>query len=240
MTPEGQTILEMLECVAADRRTRRDDDALAARVLAVKRFQHARFARTYSDLLGQPRYAQAARYFLDDLYGPHDFTARDDQFVRIVPALVRLFPHEIVLTVLALARLHALTEAMDSAMGLALPDGALGAAAYTRAWQWVGRGADREAQIALMLDVGMALDRLTRNRMLRHTLRLMRGPARAIGLESLQSFLERGFDTFREMRGAGEFLGTIASRERALAAALFAVDPAALETGRPAGLGDLP
>jgi hypothetical protein len=50
----------------------------------------------------------------------------------------------------------------------------------------------------------------------------MRGPAAAAGLGALQGFLERGFDTFRDMSGAEVFLSTIASRERALAARLFA------------------
>ena len=51
---------------------------------------------------------------------------------------------------------------------------------------------------------------------------LMRVPARAAGLGRLQTFLELGFDTFRDMRGADEFLNTVAGRERSLAAALFA------------------
>ena len=61
---------------------------------------------------------------------------------------------------------------------------------------------------------------LTRNPLLRHTLRLMRGPARAAGLGELQRFLESGFDTFKAMGGAREFLSIIAARERALARAL--------------------
>ncbi len=73
----------------------------------------------------------------------------------------------------------------------------------------------------LMLQVGGALERYTRNPLLRHSLRLMRAPAQAAGLGALQSFLENGFDTFREMRGAREFLDTIANRERELAARLF-------------------
>ena len=75
-----------------------------------------------------------------------------------------------------------------------------------------------------MLAVGRALDRYTRNPLLRHSLRLMRTPAKAAGLSALQQFLETGFDTFREMDGADEFLGTIATRERDLAARLFAID----------------
>jgi len=73
-----------------------------------------------------------------------------------------------------------------------------------------------------MLDVGQALDALTRKPLLRHSLRLMRGPAMAAGLSALQRFLETGFDTFRAMRGAEGLLDTIARRERSLAAELFA------------------
>jgi hypothetical protein len=55
---------------------------------------------------------------------------------------------------------------------------------------------------------------------------LMRGPARAAGLADLQTFLERGFDTFRAMKGAEQFLAWVAQRERTLVATLFLVDPA--------------
>src|SRR5512137_1032662 len=99
MNADGIAILAHLNTVAAERERRRADPALDARVRAVKHYQHARFAKTYTDLLAQPRFTRAAQFFLDDLYGPRDFTERDTQFARIVPGLVRLFPHEIVATV---------------------------------------------------------------------------------------------------------------------------------------------
>lgn len=221
MSPDGQTILRYLGEVSAQRRLRAADAVLAGRVRVVKQFQHARFENTYADLLAQPRYAKAAGFFLEDLYGPGDFTARDDQFARIVPGLVRLFPHEIVQTVAALGELHALSETLDTAMGAALPSPALDGTLYGQIWRAVGHSADRERQIALMGAVGSALDRYTRRAMLRHSLRVMRTPAQAAGLGALQRFLETGFDTFREMRGAEFFLSTIATRERELAARLF-------------------
>jgi len=58
--------------------------------------------------------------------------------------------------------------------------------------------------------------------LLRNALRLMRGPAQAAGLAELQRTLESGFDTFKAMKGAEEFIAFIAKRERALAEALFA------------------
>ena len=46
----------------------------------------------------------------------------------------------------------------------------------------------------------------------------------AAGLNLLQRFLENGFDTFKAMRGASEFLGTIERRELAMIDALFSGD----------------
>jgi len=208
--------------VEAARAQRHGDAVLAAAVAAVKGFQHARFEATYADLLANPRYTRAARFFLEDLYGPGDFTQRDAQFARVVPALVRLFPAELVGTVLQLAQLHALSERLDSAMAAAVGEAPLDGRSYGFAWRMVGESEARRRQIDLMLAVGTALDRYTRSTLLRHTLRLMRGPAQAAGLGALQSFLESGFDTFKGMGGAGGFLATIEQRERALAEHLFA------------------
>ena len=222
MNEQGHHILQRLHDVASERARRAADHRLAERVSALKRYQHARFQNTYADLLSSARYGRAARFFLEDLYGPADFSQRDGQFARIVPGLVRLFPHEIVDTVVALGDLHALSEQLDTAMSLAISTAKLDGLSYAEAWRDVGRPEERERQIALMLAVGDALDRYTRNPLLRHSLRIMRGPARAAGVGVLQSFLENGFDTFREMQGAREFLDTVARRERAFAAQLFA------------------
>lgn len=206
------------------------------RVQALKAYQQCRFAHTYADLLATPRYGAAARFFLDELYGPSDFSHRDAQFARVVPALVRLFPRDVVATVATLAGLHALSEQLDSAMAHALDGPEVDALAYVAAWRSVGHAREREQQVALTLDVGRELDTLTRKPLLRHSLRMMRGPARAAGLSALQGFLESGFDTFLAMRGAQEFLSTVSTREHALLSALFdAEDAAAFKA-----LGQLP
>jgi hypothetical protein len=221
--------------VQAERDRRGDHPALAAGVAAVKHYQHARFAGTYADMLAHPRYSRAAAFFLEDLYGPTDFTQRDAQFARVVPALVRLFPAELVETVLRLAQLHALSEQLDTAMAQALAGALVDGRRYGGAWRQVGRPEQRARQIDLMLAVGSALDRYTRSLLLRNTLRLMRGPAQAAGLGALQGFLETGFDTFKAMNGAQGFLSLIEQRERALAERLFAgADAPEVDNGQPA------
>lgn len=236
MPTPAELILGHLDTVERERRTRAETPALHARVQALKAYQQRRFARTYADLLQTARYGAAARFFLDELYGPSDFSQRDAQFARVVPALVRLFPRDVVSTVATLAQLHALSEQLDSAMGAKVPDGEVDGSVYLNAWRQVGRVEDRRRQIALTLAVGRDLDTLTRKPLLRHSLRMMRGPARAAGLSALQGFLESGFDTFQAMRGAEEFLDTVSAREQTLLQALFGAENAPMSEA----LGQLP
>jgi len=213
-----------LDAVEGERRVRDADPELSARVIGVKRFQQRRFELTYRDLLGSSRFGPAARFFLDDLYGPQDFRQRDRQFARIVPRVESVFPAVVGQTVLDLARLHALSEELDSAMARCLPGELTDAVCYAKAWKAVGRQQDREHQLDLVMAIGHSLERLTRHAWLVVGLKMMRGPATAAGLQDLQRFLEQGLSSFRSMDGAAEFLAIIAQREKAMLNALFAGD----------------
>lgn len=218
------SIIEHLRRVDVERRRRARAPGLEASVRALKAYQQDRFRLTYADLLATARYGAASRFFLEELYGPGDFTRRDAQFARVVPALVRLFPSDVVHTVETLARLHAVSEQLDSEMGAHIAGVDVEARTYIQAWQSTGREDKRETQIALTLEVGVSLDQYTRKPLLRHTLRMMRVAARAAGLGDLQRFLEAGFDAFKAMNGADDFLTVIAHRERQLATSLFSAD----------------
>lgn len=243
-SPEAQAILDRLQAVAelGQRRSgpgsHPDAAAAAPWVEPLKAYQAARFQRSYADLLdgrvAGGRYAQGARFFLDELYGPQDFSARDAQFARVVPTLVRLFPAALVATVTELVELHALSEQMDDAMAQQLAQmsasaaragpstpPALDAPAYIRAWQAVGHAEARQRQITLTLHMMVALEQHTRHRLLRVGLRAMRGAAQMAGLGALQNFLESGFETFGAMGDTRPFQALVTEREQALAAALF-------------------
>ena len=242
-SPLADQIHQHLHTVAALRAAREADPPLRASVQALKTYQSRRFATTYADLLAQPLYQAATRFFLDELYGPQEFAERDTKFGRVVPALVRLFPQEVVHPVAQLGQLHALSETLDDAgarhlMRHQAPGAALDAGAYARAWQATGRADAREQQIALTLAIGQALDGFTRSRLLRGSLRMMRGPAQAAGLAALQRFLEAGFDAFAAMKGSAPFIALVGQRERALVAALF--DPQALAQLAAAGHATAP
>jgi hypothetical protein len=220
---------------------------LRTAVLRVKRVQSRRFAGTYADLLSAPPYAAATRFFLEELYSDNDYAERDAQFARIAGAIQRLFPAQVAATAVTLAQLHALTEELDQGMAAAWleqNDPQSGEAhLYVNAWRQVGRRSDRERQLAVVIDVGHQMARLTRTPGLRTMLRMMRAPAIASGLGSLQHFLETGFETFAQVvrqRGADEFLGIVQAREAALIALLFDADPKACEAAFGRALGEVP
>lgn len=216
-----QLISAHLQQVDEIRRMCNADPRLARRVAAVKQYQHARFHRDYAGLLNSPRYASAARFFLDDLYGPADFADRDAQFGRVVPAMARLLPAEVMHTVSQMAELHALSESLDQQMAQALTSDDVNDGSYRACWRVVGRPDDRTRQLNLLIAVGMSLDQHTRTPLLSASLRLMRGPAKVAGLSQLQSFLERGLVAFKAMGGAGDFLSQIAANESRVINELF-------------------
>lgn len=217
-------LLRHLKMAQALRRAR-GDDPLAADHLALKQWQADRLADTYRDLLDEPRYRPAAEFFLDELYGTKDFTARDAEVERIVPLLVSMLPARALATLCDALRMDALSEALDADMVRQLR--AAGRAqsidwpAYAAAYRASDRRTDREAQIALVEEIGHALDRLTHMPLLGTILKAMRKPAELAGLGNLQRFLQRGYQAFSHMRGADNFLATITARETTLMRQLF-------------------
>lgn len=236
----AETIRDAVSRVASLRQACAARPALHTAVAEVKRYQAQRFALTYADLLVTGPFQGASRFFLEELYSDRDYSQRDAQFSRIANALQTVFPKHVVATAVALAKLHALTEELDHAMGLALmatreSDNLM--RRYVHAWRSVDRRGDRDLQLSTVLMVGQELDRLTRTPGLRLLLKMMRRPAQAAGLDALQSFLEVGFDTFAQMSGKGEgakiFLSMIQQKESALIEMLFSADIVALETNLP-------
>ena len=211
----------MAELVAA----RRGDPGIAARKEAVRAFQNQRFARTYADLARVPRYQDAIGFFLYELYGDADMTARDADVIRVLPVMTRMLPAAALQTIRDALAFEALAERLDSELARQLGDRPLDDASYAAAFAACNQRDLRERQMAYVGQIGHALDRMTRWPMIKTSLKMMRAPARAAGLQTLQEFLESGYNAFANMRGADVFLATIARRETAILERLFAGHP---------------
>jgi len=207
-------------------RLRRSPAASRAAVAAIKQFQRERLAAVHADLLKSERYRLAARFFLDELYGARDFSSRDQELARMIPSMCRLLPESVLATLADAIELDAVSEQLDEAMAAlheaqaaVLP--VLTERRYFDLYRAVGRRDLRVRQIELVEHVGRELDRLVGKPFLYRILKGMEGPARLAGLARMQSFLVSGFEAFRNMRGAEDFIRTVTDRERALMEATF-------------------
>lgn len=201
------------------------DPTLAQRRDRLRSWQAARLAETHADLLSSSRHGVAAAFFLSELYGPKDLSQRDAEVEKILPLMTTMLPVSGLRTLLLAVEVDAISERLDAAMvgvlGKRLDKEGLSAEAYALAYRKVGQRDLREVQIKLVGETGEALDALSRKAFARGALKMMHGPAQMAGLGELHAFLQRGFDAFRSMRDADEFLETIVRRESEVMRALF-------------------
>ncbi len=199
---------------------------------AVQRWQAERLAASFSDLAGDPRFARATRFFLQDLYGEQDVAWRDRDVVRILPTMRRWLPERLIAAVAQALELDLATHRLDLALAAELEKAhglqrqpRLDLARYIAAYRTSSTPESRQEQLGLLLGVGAELDRLARNPVLGGLLKVARAPARAAGLDRMQRFLEEGFAACRAMgRDGAEFLSRIGEREAAALERLFEGD----------------
>jgi uncharacterized protein YciW len=227
LTAHLQRVIEL-------RRALRTDPARARIWLALKRWQSERLQRSYPDLFVQPRYVAAGEFFLTELYGVRDFEQRDTQALRASGKFVRMLPERGMQTLLLAVELDELSERLDERVATALPVAEITDAGYAAAYLAAGTAQERVRQIEMVDAIGRSLERLARVPMLAAMLHMMRLPAEAAGYGHLHHFLRAGFDAFRAMGPAGDFLATVRSRELALMQRLLAGDVSALTELPPA------
>src|SRR5512137_297313 len=125
-------IAALLDRVSGLRSSAQADPKVAAARQCFRAWQSQRLARTHASLLTDPRFAEAATFFLTDVYGANDPGTRDAEMRRVLPTAVKLLPATGLETVAHAIELDALSEDLDAAMIAALGKrvASLDAAAY--------------------------------------------------------------------------------------------------------------
>ncbi len=196
----------------------------------LNQWQSQRLAATHQDLLQSPRYKPAIAFFLNDLYGPRDFSQRDHDIERVYRIMARMLPDHVVYSLGLALELNVLTQKLDAALLRVLVD-ALGVTdhitqeVYAEAYRRCDNYARRKHQIELIRKLGEDLDGIVAKPSIRAALRLARKPAHLAGFGELQEFLERGFRAFHHMRGAQAFLDLVVGREMRILDRIYARHP---------------
>lgn len=213
------------------------EPALHARLEELQAWQSQRLLQSHADLRANPRYRKAVEFFFSELYGAGDPRARDRDVLRVQRVMEKLLPTEALAALCLAIELEILSQELDSDVVRNLSPGPISVATYAEGYRAAGRRPDRERQIALLSVIGRYLDGVVKKPIIRGLVRFARRPAHAAGFGALQEFLERGLDAFENMRGADEFLDTIATRETRAMERVFARAPDPFEFGGRNGRG---
>jgi hypothetical protein len=193
---------------------------------ALQTFQSRRLQRDLADLAAEAQYQRIAQFFFEEMYGPRDFSARDEQ-ARRAHWFVHRTPGVTIHDVEPVLELLELTNQLDDQIAHLLIN--LGApldfdeAIYERAYRLADNYAARMKQIDLVI---VALDnvyRLGRKRLLGVALQSTQAVAHALGMGDLHRFLKQGYQAIQPVRDITRFLTTIETREKARLDRIYAM-----------------
>jgi hypothetical protein len=196
-------------------------------LLLLRAWQSRRLAATYQDLLQHKQFGPACRFFLTDVYAPQDFSDRDEDILHVYQAMKRIMPASIMRTLKLVIMLNELTSRLDNQLVQVMVDelqltDKITAVMYAAAYRLCDNYDERLQQIELIVAVGQSVNRLVRLPFVGLTLRLLHTPAHLSGWAELQSFLERGFAAFKQIKNADPFLEIISQREKKILKQIYA------------------
>jgi hypothetical protein len=228
----ARRLAEQLERSRLARLRQYDGQGLRPECRLLAAWQAKRLRHTYSDLLETSRYRKAVEFFLTDLYGDKDFSARDEGVERVYPVMSRVMPSAALLTISIGIELHAISQELDLDMVAMLwgemnVGERLDAAAYAEAYRRCGNLDARRRQISIVREVGESLDSVVFKPFIYNAVKLGKGPAKMAGLLELHDFIVRGFIAFRAMKGSEEFIDAIVGRETEIMESILAREPVA-------------
>ena len=194
----------------------------------LQHWQCQRLLVTHDDLAKQKRYQKAMAFFVDELYGPKDFSQRDADLVRVIPKLAKVLPDKAMNAMDDALSLNALSFELDMAMAQYLqshfPGEPISRGNYALAYRNVGRIEDREHQIDIIAHLGDQLADVIKIRGIGMLISLSRRPAKLAGLLALHEFLERGFNAFKALGDVQSFIQPVLAREKAIMQSLLSDD----------------
>jgi len=189
-------------------------------------FQSQRLRRDHADFASEPQYRQIAEFFFQEMYGPNDFSARDEQAQRLYQ-FVNLVPGLATRDIKDVLELLELTNRLDDAIAAQLS--VLAAAlefdeiTYERAYQLCDNYDDRMRQIELSRSTLYNVYRMAHKPLIGAVLQRTQALAQAVGMADIHRFLRLGREAILPVRDIHRFVETILLREQDRLDRIYAV-----------------
>lgn len=225
----ADTIIQHIHRVNAKRELAIKMNQLSC-IQRLQEWQCRRLLTTHADLQAQPKFADAMQFFVDELYGPKDFSQRDKDLTRVIPKLAAVLPEKALIALDDALRLNALSFDLDTDMVTALLEQSehehlserdISPETYAIAYRKVGRAEERKEQIDIVEKLGLQLADVVHVRGINLLIKMARKPAEIAGVLALHEFLADGFAAFKQLGDVNAFLDPIIFRETAIMRSLL-------------------
>ena len=184
---------------------------------ALQAFQSKRLRRDHADLAAERQYHDIGEFLFEEMYGPRDFGARDEQ-ARRLQQFVHLAPGLNVGDVQNVLELLDLTNKLDDEvvvwmLKLESPL-EIDEATYERAYRLADNYAERVRQLELVRHSLYNVYRMARRPLLGSVLKRTQGLAQTVGMADIHRFLRTGFEAIQTVRDIHRFVETVCVREQ--------------------------
>jgi hypothetical protein len=185
--------------------------------LALQQFQSARLRRDHADLAAEPQYQAIGEFFFNEMYGPRDFAARDDQarrlrqYIHVIPGLA-MRDVEPALQLLDISnRLDEVIVDQLIKMGISVD---FDEQDYDHAYYLVDNYAERMVQLDLVRTALYNVFRTGGKPLIRIGLERTEQLAQMVGMADIHRFLKHGYAAILPVRDIYRFVETVYVREK--------------------------
>ena len=184
--------------------------------IALQVFQSHRLRRDYRDLSAIPMYEPVGEFFFPELYGPRDFSQRDND-ARRLQHFLHIVPGVHLRDIEELLELISITAELDDGLTDLLIDRGVPLTFDEQIYEQLYRESDnyedRYRQLELISNSLDNVFRLSRSHLLGIALERSTVIARLAGFESGHTFLLKGYRALRNVTEIDHFATTIYNRE---------------------------
>ncbi|RMG42011.1 MAG: hypothetical protein D6732_01695 [Methanobacteriota archaeon] len=192
---------------------------------ALQAFQASRIRDTYADLASDPQYALLIDFFFEHIYGPQDFSFRNQSIKTLHKRLSGFLKGEIIEEVGRVIQLQELSDQLDELMAeksleleIKLP---FTMESYSQVYRYCNNYSQRVHQIELLIEATRGIHRLSQMPFIGWSLKIVRKAAQIAGFGEIMDFLISGYQAFHSTKDIEPFLKIVEKREKALNDQLF-------------------
>lgn len=182
-------------------------------IRTVQAWQCKRLLVSHQGMYQQKRFRPAVEFFINELYGPNDFSQRDQDIARIVPKMSKFLPEKALCSLASALHLNTLSFELDFDLAKQLVDTEINRDSYAKAYINCDNLANRQQQIDYIRTLGNDLADVVKMKGIASLLFISRKPAKMAGVLALHEFLEKGFKSFKNLGNVEDFIIPVVNKE---------------------------